>query len=123
MGLTYSWSDLITAASRYGKGIPLSTVDAFICDMVSSDMYIEYPWKETITSTTTAPGLIPLLNGVQDYSPAAPNISRVLSASLWNTSQTPADVRTLDIMDDLETNLYPRSYLAIRAISLQNGIG
>ena len=54
MGLTYSWSDLITAASRYGKGIPLSTVDAFICDMVSSDMYIEYPWKETITSTTTA---------------------------------------------------------------------
>jgi hypothetical protein len=121
MPLTYTWSDLITVGSRFGKGIPLQNVSPQICDFVSSDMYIEYPWKETITNT--ANGVIPLLDSVQDYTASAPNISRPLKASLQRTDVTPNENHDLDIVRDLSVNLYPKSYVAIRAMSLQQSVG
>jgi len=86
-------------------------------------MYSCYPWKETITTTETAPGLTPLLNGVQDYSLFAANVYRLLNASIWNVTQVPACVQTLNVDDQLATDLYPRSYSAIRACCIQQGIG
>lgn len=124
MAYSYAWNDLVqTFGNRFAKGLPATTVQAQICDYVSNDMYIEYPWKDTITSTETAPGLVPLINGNQDYSPAAPNMWRLLNAAIWNTTDTPNDVRDLDVVDDLAVDLYQRSYTTIRSCSYQKGIG
>jgi hypothetical protein len=93
------------------------------CDNVSSAMYTAYPWKDTITTTVTAPGLTPLLNGVQDYSAYAPNISRLFNVAIWNTTQVPPIVQDLNVVDQLAVDLIQRSYTAIRAVALQQGVG
>lgn len=121
MAKTYSWADLIAVGSAYGKGIPLSKVNAQICDFVSSDMYTDYPWKDTITST--ASGTIPLIDSMQDYPAFAPNILHPLKAWIQRTDTTPDETRDLDIQRDLSVNLYSRSYVSIRAVSLQQAIG
>jgi hypothetical protein len=118
---SYSWNDLISVGSTYGKGIPLSRVNAQIGDFVSQDMYNEYPWKQTITNT--ANGAIPLIDSVQDYTCFAPNINRLLKAWLIRTDVTPNEARDLDVVKDLSVNLYPQSYVACRAVSLQQSIG
>lgn len=118
---SYSWNDLINVGSTYGKGIPLSKVNAQIADFVSSEMYIEYPWKQTITNT--ANGTIPLIDSTQDYTCTAPNIMRLLKAWLVRTDVTPNETRDLDVLKDLSVDLYPRSYVAIRAVSLQQSLG
>lgn len=120
---SYTWQDLIDLAKQSVKGRPLDAVNVQYCDMVSSDMYIEYPWKETITTTETATGLTPLLDGYQDVSPEAINVWRLLSAQIFNTSTTPFDIHDLDIRDSLQINLSPRSYPGIRVCSWQSGIG
>jgi len=121
LAYSYSWGDLISVGSTYGKGIPLAKVSPQICDFVSQDMYNEYPWKQTITNT--ANGTIPLIDSVQDYTCFAPNINRLLKAWLVRTDTTPNETRDLDIVKDLSVDLYPRSYVAIRAVSLQQSIG
>lgn len=121
MGYSYSWNDLISVGSTYGKGIPLSKVNAQICDFVSQDMYQEYPWKQTITNT--ANGAIPLIDSRQDYSCEAPNIMRPLKAWLVRTDVTPFETRDLNIVKDLAVDLYPKSYTAVRDVSLQEAIG
>lgn len=124
MAQTYKWSDLVTTTSALLKGVGQFSANAIqFSDLVSSDMYLEYPWKETITTTSTAPGLTPLLNGVQDYSAFAPNIFRLLNCAIWNTTQVPALVQDLNVVDQLAIDLFPRSYSAIRDISLQQGVG
>ena len=121
MAYSYSWQDLVSVGSTYGKGIPLSKVNAQICDFVSQDMYQEYPWKQAITNT--ANGAIPLLDSVQDYDCFAPNIMRPLKAWLCRTDTTPNETRDLTIVKDLSVDNYPRSYVAIREVSLQQSIG
>lgn len=124
MAQTYTWNNLVTTASALLKGVGQFAANAVsFCDSVSSDMYSAYPWKETITTTETAPGLTPLLNGIQDYSLSAPNVWRLLNASIWNVTQVPACVQTLNVVEQLATDLYPRSYSAIRDICIQQGIG
>ena len=118
---TYTWQDLINVGSRYGKGIPLANATPQIADFVSSDMYIEYPWKQTITNT--ASGTIVLIDSVQDYSATAPNIMRLLKAWIVRTDVTPNENRDLDVQGDLSVDLYPKSYVAIRCVSLQQSIG
>lgn len=118
---SYTWQNLIDVGKRYGKGIPLAQVNAQVCDFTSSDMYIEYPWKQTITDT--AAGMIPLIDSVQDYSVEAPNIMRPLKSALWRTDVIPNEVRDLNIEKDLSVNLVPRSWYALRAMSLQQAVG
>ena len=122
MAYTYSWGDLINGVARkYGKGLPVADVAIQTCDFVSQDMYIEFPWKQTITNT--AKGTIALIDSKQDYTCFAPNIMRPLKASIVRTDTTPNESRDLDIVDDLSVDLYPRSYVGIRAMSLQQAIG
>jgi hypothetical protein len=118
---SYTWQDLISVGSTYGKGIPLSKVNAQICDFVSQDMYQEYPWKQTITNT--ANGVMPLIDGVQDYPFEAPNLMRALTATLMRTDTKPFQSISLDIVKDLAVDLVPRSFLSIRAISAQQANG
>lgn len=121
MAQSYSWNDLITVMTRFSKGLPASSVNAQICDFISSDMYIEYPWKQTITNT--ASGKIPLLDSRQDYSAEAPNIMRPVKAWLKRTDIIPIQVRDIEVKKDISIDLTPRSWIAIRTVSLQQSIG
>lgn len=124
MAKTYSWSNLVTTTSALLKAVGQFQANAVsFCDLVSSDMYLEYPWKDTITTTDTAPGLTPLLNGIQDYDVNAPNIFRILNVKIWNVTQVPPIVQDLNVDDQLAVDLIPRSYTAIRAAGLQQGVG
>jgi hypothetical protein len=78
------------------------------------------PWRETVT--TIASGLIPLSDGVQDYSPP-PQIYRLLRAAILRTDTTPDQSRELDVMDQLAVDLTPKSYTGIQAIALQRAVG
>lgn len=121
MAFTYNWSDLINVGSAYGKGVPLAKVNVQICDFVSQQMWNEYPWKQTITNT--AQGTIMLRDSIQDYPCSAPNINRLLKAWIRRYDVTPNEVRDLDVKKDLSIDLYPRSYVGIRCVSLQQSIG
>lgn len=121
MANTTAWGDLVSSMTRYGKGIPSVTINADICDFISQDMYIEFPWKSTITNT--ANGTIPITDSQQDFSAAAPNVMRCLKAALVRTDVTPNEVRDLNIVKDLSVDLYPRSWYGIRAMSLQQANG
>lgn len=121
MAFTYSWGDLVSLVGDMVKGVPLSKLNVKICDLISAEMWNEYPWKQAITNT--AKGSIPLLDSVQDYTCAAPNIDRLLKAWLIRYDVTPNEVRDLDVKKDLSIDLYPRSYVSIRAVSLQQSLG
>lgn len=121
MAYSYSWGDLIAVSLRFSKGLPASTVNAQICDFVSQDMYIEYPWKQTITNT--ASGKIPLVDSVQDYSVEAPNIMRPVKAWFRRSDVLPIQTRDIEIKKDLSVDLTPRSWQAIRTVSLQQSVG
>lgn len=122
MAQTYTWQTLITdAGSGFGKGIPLTKVTPQIADMVSADMWIEYPWKESIT--TSGNGTIALLDSTQDYPNVPPNIMRLTKAHIIRLDVTPNEDRDLDISFDLGVDLYPRSYVGIRTVCLEKALG
>jgi hypothetical protein len=118
---TYKWADLIGVLSSYIKGVPISKFSPQICDFISQEMYVEYPWKQTITNT--ANGMIPLIDSVQDYPVAAPNILRPLKAEIVRTDVTPQYHRELSIVRDLGVDLYPRAFPGITQVSMQQAIG
>lgn len=118
---SYSWGDLVAVSNRFSKGLPAQTVNAQICDFVSQEMYVSYPWKQTITNTASAK--IPLVDSVQDYSVEAPNIFRPLKAWFRRTDVLPIQTRDLEIKKDLSVSLTPISWQGIRVVSLQQSVG
>lgn len=118
MAFTYIWSDLTTKASELIKGKPINWL--VYCDMVSSEMYTSYPWRDALQ--TIAAGSIPLVDGVQDYS-VPPQIYRLTKADIVRTDQTPNEYYTLNIEMDLDVDLVKRAYTNIRAVSRQAGAG
>lgn len=90
------------------------------CDFVSGDMWAAYPWKEG--DTNIAPASLPLSDGVQDYS-TPPQIFRALKFWLYRTDVTPNQYRTLDVVDDIDIDLTPRSFSTMRSASLQMDVG
>lgn len=121
MPYSTTWQDLVSVGQRYGKGVPLSQVTPQIANFVSSDMYLEYPWKETIQNVASTS--IMLLDSTQDYSVEAPFIDRLTKASIRRWDTTPNEVRELDVLEQLAVDLYPRSYYGIRACSLEKAKG
>lgn len=120
MAFTYAWSDAITLVNKMVKGIPTSSVDAFVCNQVSNEMYGYWPWQWTVTSF--GGNSVPLADGVQDYTVPA-NIYRLLRARILRTDVTPNTNTDLTVRQTLPPDLVPRSYTAISAISLEEGIG
>lgn len=121
MAYTRSWRELIDIASILGKGVgQLNKISPQICDFVSNDMYIEYPWKDTITSI--APATLPLINGQQDYSSPI-NIYRLTKASVYRRDVAPYESWELDIVDDNCVDLTPVGYHAITSCSQQQASG
>jgi hypothetical protein len=119
-GFTYKWSDLITVLGKVIKGAPISSISPQMCDFVSNEMYSAYPWYWTITNI--ASGLIPLSDGVQDYSSPA-QIYRLLRGSIERTDTTPKQNRELNVVDYISETLTKLDWTQIRSISMQQSIG
>src|SRR5438105_3098705 len=100
MGFTYKWSDAISLVNKLIKGTPTSTIDAQVCDMVSSEMYAFRPWSWSVTSGV----LCTPTDGNQDFSPAA-SIYRLLRARMVRTDTTPNQTLELDVRKTLAPDL------------------
>ena len=119
MAFSYRWRDITDEVSRMVKGVPIKNW-ALYCDMVSSDMFTSYPWKDALQNIAT--GQIPLVDGQQDYD-VPTNIFRLTKASIVRTDVSPEQHYELDVQMDLDVDLTPRSYVTLKAASLQAGVG
>lgn len=120
MARTYHWSDAVDFAKKQTKGTPTTTLDARICDLVSSEVWGAYAWY--LSKQTIASGTIPLVDNQQDYDPPA-NIYVLTKGSLVCTSTTPVSHRELDVVQEQDVNMMPISPTQIRSIALQAGVG
>jgi len=121
MGLTYTVQSAWDLATKMVAGTPITTaLQIQTADQVASEMWTPYPWYRA--KTTIAPGSIPCVNGQQDYT-VPTNIYRLTKASLVHTAVTPNDWRELDVVEEADVDLIPRSGYAIRSISLQAAVG
>lgn len=118
MAFTYTWADAVSLVSKLIKGSPTATIDAQVCDMVSSEMYSYFPWRWTLTSGT----LCTLTDGNQDFSPPA-NIYRLLRARMVRTDTTPDQINELTVRDTIAPDLVSRSYTQITSVSYEAGVG
>lgn len=118
MPFTYSWQNAITLVSKMVKGIPTSTIDAQVCDMVSGEMYGYFPWSWTVSAF----GAIPLVDGQQDYSNVA-GMYRLLRGRLVRTDTTPNQFRDVTVRQTLAPDLDPVGWTAISDISSEEGVG
>ncbi len=113
MPFTHTPNDAITLVKEMAHGIPVSVVEADVCDMVSSDLWTYRPWRWTITQITA----IAMVDGTQDYS-APLDIYRLTRARLIRTDTTPDEVLSpLTIYETLEPDLVSRSAYSINGIS------
>lgn len=115
---TYTWSDAVSLVSKMVKGIPTTTLDAKLCDLVNSEMYDYWPWSWTVTSGV----LCTPTDGNQDFSPAS-EIYRILRARMVRTDVTPDQYFEMDVLHTLAPDLRPMAYTAINSVSLEQGIG
>ena len=117
MAFTYKWSDLTAQVDRLIKGVPMNNWPLY-CDLISSDMFTVYPWRDA--QQNIADGLIPLVDGQQDYS-VPNNIYRLTKASIVRTDVSPIDQFELDVQTDVDESALLVAPRSIRAISLQVG--
>lgn len=118
---TYLWSDAINTVKRLCKSIPVPEGDQIkYSQIVSSKMWTAYPWKES--KTTIAAGLLPLVDGHQDYSTPA-NFYLLTKGSIIRTDTTPNQTRELDVVQESDVDLVSRSPYAIQSIASQAGVG
>ena len=120
MAYTYTWNDLTNRLKPFVNRIPLGDDWIVCCDMVNGTMYKSYPWKESLQNI--AASLIPLADGVQDYS-VPTNISRLTKLSLVRTDLSPNQHYEIRVAGDLDVDLTPRSPTGITCGSLQAGVG
>lgn len=120
MAYTYTWGDYITLARKLYHDIPITALDAQVCDMVSSRIWNAYPWQERIQNIPS-PGEL-LVDGTQDYN-APVAIHKLLRARITRTDTTPDYSYPLDVTEHLEPELRKMSHTAIRMISHEPDLG
>lgn len=120
MAQTYTWDNLIAVTSKLIKGQPTVSIDPQICDFISSEIWTHYPFKESVTVNSA--GQITLSDGVQDYSVPS-NLLQLTKGSIVRTDVSPNEWRDLNVSGDLAVDLVSRSWLAIRSVSNQRGVG
>jgi hypothetical protein len=118
MAFTYEWTDAVSLVNKMIKGTPTSTIDARVCDMVTSEMYAFRPWGWTLSSGT----LCTPTNGNQDYTPTPTTLYRLMRARMTRTDTSPNQNIELDVRSTLAPDLGPRSYSSITAVSYEQGV-
>lgn len=117
MAFTYSWEAAVELLKAYGRNIPIDKIDAQICDSVSSEMWSEYPWKDTCQ--TLAPTL--LENDAQDMS-VPPNIFKLVSGQIVRLTPTFEVYDPLTVVENLPIG-WPTYPQFIHQFSIERGEG
>ena len=121
MAQTYLVSDALAILAPLMKNVGgLTAITPQLCDMVSSEIWTAYPWRVSVTNIPT--GLIPLVDGQQDYN-APVNIYRLTQVGIRRTDTTPDQYRELTVARTLSEDLDVRSWQSIRSACLQPSIG
>lgn len=120
MAFTYSAQDAIDFVKKHIKDIPVSSIDAQMCDAVSSLMYIEAFWRWTIQNIPATS--IPLVDGTQDYN-VPTNIYRMYRGRIVRTDVTPDEYQEIDIVEYLPPDLHPIGPWAIAAVAHDEALG
>lgn len=121
MAQTYHVSDAAAVLEPLLKNVGgLAAITPQLADMVSSEMWVSFPWRISVTNIPT--GTIPLVDGQQDYS-APTNIYRPTQLGIRRTDTTPNQYRELTVSRDLSEDLDPKSWQAIRSACLQPSLG
>jgi hypothetical protein len=117
---SYTWNDIIELMTKLNKGVPSTQINARICDIVSKEMYIEYPWPWTVSKITN--GSILLVDGTQEYS-APTDFYRPVSLRLTRTDVSPVEDIEMNITGQNVIDNIKRSFYAMRSISYQGSGG
>lgn len=114
MASTYQWSDIVTLVKPYVSGIPTSTLDAFVCDQLNSQIWRAGFWGWSLANLTA----ITLTDTTQDYVIANADFYRLFRARLTRTDITPNESSEKDIIQFLPPNLNSSGGLySIKAVS------
>lgn len=107
-GSTVTWNTAFELARNMGaKKVQVGSSDVTISQFVAARMYTYFPWQ---FSLKTSIGLVPLVDGQQDY-PAPPDIYRLTQA--WITVIYPGSVNQnyqLDVLKTLTPDLNPTGF-------------
>lgn len=121
MAQTYKVSDALAILGPMLKNVGgLSAITPQLCDMVSSEMWTAFPWRISVTNIPT--GLIPLVDGQQDYD-APINIYRLTQIGIRRLDTAPDEYWEMNVVRECSEDLAPRSYRSIRSACLQPSIG
>jgi hypothetical protein len=101
MASTYTPQRAVNLVQNFVHGIPLSTVQADVCDEINSLIWTFYPWPWTISTLTP----VSLVDGQQDYVLTNTDILRILKVRLTRTDCTPNEARELALLDNLSPEL------------------
>lgn len=120
MAFTYSAQDGIDLVKKFVKDIPLTDIDAQVCDMVSSLMYVEAFWRWTLQNIPATS--IPLVDGQQDYN-VPTNLFRLFRARIVRTDTTPDQYQEIDVNEFYSPDLRSTSPRAITGVSHDEPLG
>lgn len=98
---SYCPQDAINLVQQFGHGIPVTAVQAAVCDMVSSMIWTFYPWTWSLQSFTP----LTCVNGQQDYGVLNSNVLRPVRVRLVRTDITPNEYRELGALANLSPEL------------------
>ena len=103
-GSTYSPQDAINLVQQFIHGLPVSGVQAQVCDLINSMIWVFYPWEWTVSTLTP----ITCVDGQQDYTIAAADIAAILRPTTLRIARTdvsPQEFRELGLLANMPIEL------------------
>lgn len=102
MAATYKPIDAIEYGRRFVKGIPVTDVDAQMCDFVQNEIWYYYPWMFTLKQKTKVNDAF-LTDKTQDITGVPTDFDSLIRARLRRTDLTDGNYyKELTIADHLE---------------------
>lgn len=98
---TYTPQAAIDLIRNFVHGISLDKIAPNVCDMAHNTIWLIYPWGWSVASLTP----IPLVQGVQDYSPTNTDILRPLKIRMVRTDVSPNEFEDLAVLANLPPDI------------------
>lgn len=101
---TYTPNDAISLVQNFVHGIPLTNVQAQVCDLINSMIWVFYPWEWSIAALTA----ITCTNGTQDYGLATADAAAMLRPTtlrIVRTDVSPNEYRELGLLANMPVEL------------------
>ena len=99
---TYQWQDVMNTVKDLTHQIPTTVSQVYVCDKISSIIWLYWPWSWT--QNTITPVLC--INGLQDYNGIRPSdFHKMLAARLYRNDVSPFQAQPIKIFQHLEVEL------------------